>query len=64
MTPGQPVSPSSPRAIANRQRMDDLAAHIANGGTNATYARATGMHPTGVSKLWRKIVAGLGAQAI
>lgn len=64
MSPGQPVGAQSPRAIAARNRMDEMAEHVANGGTGASYARMVGITPMGASKVWRKIVAGLGAQAI
>lgn len=58
------INPFTVRAMALRAARDDLAEHIAEGGSIAGYARQTGMSSRGVEKMWARIRTDMGAQAI
>lgn len=63
MISGYTIAPTTARACAARQRADDLAEHVANGGCFQSFADKHSIGVAAVSKVWRKIVAELGAQA-
>ena len=52
------------RMRAARQRMDDIADHVASGGSIAEFGRLNGISYRGAQLVWAKVVAGMGAQAV
>lgn len=64
MTRGYHFRGTTARMLAAAALRDDLAEHIAKGGTIAGYARATGMTERGAQKAWKAVRDALGAQAV